>query len=62
MITLTTVSFIWLIISIYRFHKKTGSWFDWDPFDGTVFDTGGILIGGSVSIIFTLWMCIKFLP
>jgi hypothetical protein len=62
MITLTTVSFIWLIISIYRIYKQSGSWEKWDPFEGTIVDYMGVLIGGGSSLIFAIWFCIKYLP
>ena len=62
MITLTSVSFIWFIISIYRIYKKSGSWENWDPFEGAIIDYMGVLIGGWVSLIFTIWICIKYLP
>jgi hypothetical protein len=62
MITLATLSTIWLIISIYRIYKKVGSWKKWDPFEGTIVDYMGVLIGGGSSLIFAIWFCIKYLP
>ena len=62
MITLATLSTIWFIISIYRIHKKSGSWEDFDPHNSTVFDYLGFLIGTSTLIVALISMCIKYLP
>jgi hypothetical protein len=63
MITLSILFSIWGIVSCYRVNKICKRLdVDFNPFRGTFFDYLGIIIGVSVSIVFTIIGFIVYLP
>jgi hypothetical protein len=62
MTTLIAIFIIWFVISTVRIYKKSGSWKNWNPFEGSFLDYLGIIVGGIIVTITTLYLTIIYLP
>jgi hypothetical protein len=63
MITLTIIVLIWCVLSYYRIHQKSKyNNREFNPFDGTFLDYGGVVVGTPMLLLLFLYFITKYLP
>lgn len=62
MLTLTILILLWGVISTYRVYKKSGSWEEWNPFNGGLLDFLGVILGLTMSLFTVIFICLNYLP
>jgi len=61
MLTLTILMMIWFVISIIRI-KKACKGIEFNPFEGTMIDFMGFILGTVITILVIITICLVFLP